>query len=137
MAAVCVAGIDGARPRVPFKQTAPSNCTPPTPGPAPYPRPGITDIATTIRLMRFLPACNMLGLPAISVPVGAVPMPPAGGQKGGADSVMLPVGLQLVAPPWHEASLLAAGAVLEAAVGESAVPQPAVLYDVLRPAAQQ
>lgn len=84
----------------------------------------------------------MLGLPAITVPVGMVPTThaaPAAASAGGAGSTpvppMLPVGLQIMGPCWHEASLLQAAAVLEAAVAAagSAPPLPPVWYDVLAP----
>ena len=65
----------------------------------------------------------MSGLPAISVPVGAVPSTHADSKHRLAAPV-LPVGLQLMAPAWHEASLLHAGAVLEAAVGEAGLAPP-------------
>lgn len=84
--------------------------------------------------MRFMLGPNMLGLPAITLPVGAVmectecslyDVKTAGGSA-------MPVGLQLMAPAWHEASLLHAAAALEAALGPAAVPTAAVLYDALQ-----
>lgn len=97
--------------------------TPATPATAPRCKPGAlaegeTDLVTTLGLMRFITPANSLGLPALAVPVGV-------------DAAGLPIGLQLLAPPWHEASLLHAGAVLEAALGGSGLPQPRVWYDLL------
>jgi aspartyl-tRNA(Asn)/glutamyl-tRNA(Gln) amidotransferase subunit A len=45
------------------------------------------------RLTRFTAPFNMTGFPAISLPCGFT-------------SENLPIGLQLVAPPWQEAKLL-------------------------------
>jgi aspartyl-tRNA(Asn)/glutamyl-tRNA(Gln) amidotransferase subunit A len=56
------------------------------------------------RADRFTVPINLAGLPAVNLPVGY-----AGG---------LPIGLQLVAPPWHEEVLLTLAAHLEGAVGE-------------------
>ena len=86
--------------------------------------------------MHFVVPANFLGLPAISVPVGITPSalaPATGGQ--GSEPPLLPVSLQFMAPCYHEASLLHAGAVLEAAVAEAgaAVPVPHVWFDVLPP----
>jgi len=107
--------------------------------------------------MHYLLAANMLGIPAVSVPVGAVPSthprPPAGKKavaaagaasaapapgntgSGGSSSSepLLPVGLQVMAPAWHEASLLHVAAVLETAVAAAGCgPQlPPVWFDTL------
>lgn len=122
--------------------------------------------------MHYILAPNFIGLPALSVPVGAVPSTHAkgagssggggsgagaagggagaapaadaagstdtGAQAGGAGKagsgpLLLPVGLQLMAPCWHEGALLHAGAVLDAALAAAgkAMPMPAVWYDVL------
>jgi Asp-tRNA(Asn)/Glu-tRNA(Gln) amidotransferase A subunit family amidase len=118
---------------------------------------GESDLATTTSLMHYMLAGNMLGLPAVSVPVGAVPSThprPAAGKKaaaaagaapaaaspgntgGGSSSSgepLLPVGLQVMAPAWHEAGLLHVAAVLEAAVAAAGCgPQlPPVWFDTL------
>lgn len=95
------------------------------------------DLATTTALMLYMHGANLIGFPAISVPVGAVPSThaTAGSQVSHRPQAppLLPVGLQLMAPCWHEASLLHAGAVLEAAVAEAgaATPLPRILYDPL------
>jgi Asp-tRNA(Asn)/Glu-tRNA(Gln) amidotransferase A subunit family amidase len=85
--------------------------------------------------MWYMQAANMLGLPAISVPVGAAPSThaaAAASSGGAAPAPRLPVALQLMAPCWHEASLLHAAAVLEAAVVAGAAPPlPPVWFDVL------
>lgn len=59
-------------------------------------------LATT-RLVR---AINLLGLPALSVP-------------NGTDSAGLPIGLQIVAPPFAEKNLLRIGAALEQVIGKT------------------
>jgi aspartyl-tRNA(Asn)/glutamyl-tRNA(Gln) amidotransferase subunit A len=60
-------------------------------------------IAEDVRLAatRLVRAINLLGLPALSLPCGA-------------DRQHLPVGLQAIAPPFAEKSLLRIGAALEA-----------------------
>lgn len=60
---------------------------------------GLSDLALTDAIMRFAPAANLTGLPAISVPCGA--------HEG------LPIGLQLMGPAWSEARLLRLAAVVE------------------------
>ncbi|BBH09259.1 hypothetical protein Prudu_021705 [Prunus dulcis] len=54
---------------------------------------GETDMRVTGYLMRFVVAGNLVGLPAISIPVGY-------------DKQGLPIGLQLIGRPWGEASIL-------------------------------
>jgi Asp-tRNA(Asn)/Glu-tRNA(Gln) amidotransferase A subunit family amidase len=88
--------------------------------------------------MHYVVPANFLGLPALSVPVGVLPCslaPAAASSTDCSRPLLLPVSLQLMAPCYHEASLLHAGAVLEAAVaaGGSAVPVPQVWFDVLAP----
>lgn len=55
-------------------------------------------------------------------------MVPAPGAPIGSGT-RLPIGLQIMAPAWHEASLLPLAAVLESELG--AAPRPAVWYDLL------
>jgi Asp-tRNA(Asn)/Glu-tRNA(Gln) amidotransferase A subunit family amidase len=69
--------------------------------PHPMPAEGWLDVASTLAVMRFIVAGNLLGLPGLTVPVGYDP--------GG-----LPIGLQLIGRPWEEALLLRAGRLLEA-----------------------
>lgn len=79
-----------------------------------------------------LQAANFIGIPALTVPVAVVPSTHS--QGGATGAPMLPVGLQIMAPCFHEASLLHVGAVLEKAVeaAGSGVPLPPVWYDVLK-----
>jgi aspartyl-tRNA(Asn)/glutamyl-tRNA(Gln) amidotransferase subunit A len=56
----------------------------------------------------FTLACNLAGLPGISVPCGS---------SGG-----LPIGAQLLAPPLAEETLFAAAAAVERALGPGGVP---------------
>lgn len=79
---------------------------------------GETDIKVTGYLMRFIIAANLLGLPAISVPVGY-------------DKQGLPIGLQLIGRPWGEASLLRVASVIEELCAKSRK-RPASFYDVLK-----
>lgn len=61
---------------------------------------GESDLVTTERIMRFAPAANLTGLPALSVPVGS-------------DARGLPVGLQLMGRAFEEHLLLRLGRILE------------------------
>lgn len=69
-------------------------------------------------LMRFVVAANLLGLPAISVPVGY-------------DKQGLPIGLQLIGRPWGEASILRLASAVEELCGEPKK-KPAQFYDILK-----
>ncbi len=75
---------------------------------------GALHLPTVAALLRYSTPANTLGLPALAVPVGAA-------EGGGA---RLPVSLQLMARPWHEASLLRAGCLLEAALRERGAGAP-------------
>ena len=132
---------------MPFRNPQPTHLPPACPA----------DLATTTSLMHYMLAANMIGIPAVSVPVGAVPSthprPPLGkkaaaaagvaasapgnpaGGSGGSSEPLLPVGLQVMAPAWHEASLLHVAAVLEAAVAAAGCgPKlPPVWFDMLAP----
>ncbi|PKA57882.1 Fatty acid amide hydrolase [Apostasia shenzhenica] len=69
-------------------------------------------------LMRFVLVGNLLGLPAISVPIGH-------------DKEGLPIGLQIIGHPWGEATILRiAHAVEELCSGSRK--RPATFYDVLK-----
>jgi Asp-tRNA(Asn)/Glu-tRNA(Gln) amidotransferase A subunit family amidase len=83
--------------------------------PQPMPAEGWIDVASTLAVMRFIVAGNLLGLPALTVPVGY--------DRGG-----LPIGLQLTGRAWEEALLLRAGRLLEAQVQRR---RPATYVDLL------
>lgn len=80
---------------------------------------GETDMQVTGYLMRFVIAANLLGLPAITVPVGY-------------DKKGLPIGLQLIGRPWGEASILRLASAVEELCAKS-VKKPASYHDILKP----
>ncbi|PPS20231.1 hypothetical protein GOBAR_AA00357 [Gossypium barbadense] len=69
-------------------------------------------------LMRFILAANLLGLPAITVPVGY-------------DKQGLPIGLQLIGRPWGEATILRLASAIEELCAESRR-KPASFHDLLK-----
>ncbi|BFG41324.1 hypothetical protein CerSpe_275990 [Prunus speciosa] len=79
---------------------------------------GETDMRVTGYLMRFVIAGNLLGLPAISIPVGY-------------DKQGLPIGLQLIGRPWGEASILRLALAIEELCAKSKK-RPASFFDVLK-----
>ncbi|XP_022725347.1 fatty acid amide hydrolase isoform X2 [Durio zibethinus] len=79
---------------------------------------GETDMQVAGYLMRFIIAGNLLGLPAITVPVGY-------------DKQGLPIGLQLIGRPWGEATILRLASAVEELCAKS-VKKPASFYDVLK-----
>ncbi|KAK9286998.1 hypothetical protein L1049_015406 [Liquidambar formosana] len=79
---------------------------------------GESDIQVTGYLMRFIMAANLLGLPAISIPVGY-------------DKQGLPIGLQLIGRPWGEASILRLASAIEELCATSKK-RPASFYDILK-----
>ncbi|KAL2537128.1 Fatty acid amide hydrolase [Forsythia ovata] len=79
---------------------------------------GETDLQVTGNLMRFIATANLLGLPAISVPVGY-------------DEQGLPVGLQLIGRPWCEATILRLAAAIEELCA-SPKKKPLQFYDILK-----
>lgn len=107
--------------------TADFVATPTCPCAAPEMHPSVaaggseTNLPLVLQLMRFMPLANFTGHPAVTVPVGLC-------ERSG-----MPAGLQLVGRYWHEASLLHAAAVVEAALQPQRQP-PAVFYDVLHAA---
>ncbi|KAI8469633.1 MAG: amidase signature domain-containing protein [Monoraphidium minutum] len=129
---------------------------------------GMLDLTQTSKLVRFTQPANVLGFPALTLPVGrdhGAPPPPSrpasapgsrapsrGGSRpasacggrpsgGGAGAVApeheMPVGLQVLAAPWRDASLLALGVVLEEALRSEGVeaPLPPVVVNPLADAA--
>ncbi|XP_076904161.1 fatty acid amide hydrolase-like [Bidens hawaiensis] len=78
---------------------------------------GESDIKVTGNLMRFIIAANLLGLPAITIPVGY-------------DKQGLPIGLQIIGRPWGEATILRLAAAFEVLRVETK--QPASYFDILK-----
>ncbi|XP_009772898.1 fatty acid amide hydrolase [Nicotiana tabacum] len=79
---------------------------------------GETDLQVSGNLMRFIIAANLLGLPAVSVPVGY-------------DKQGLPIGIQLIGRPWCEASILRLAAAIEETCAEPKK-KPLQFYDILK-----
>jgi len=100
--------------------------TPATGITAPYISPdaiqsGETDLEQTTELMRYAFLGNLLGLPAVVVPVGQ-------------DSNSLPIGLQMMGSPWSESVLLRLAHAAEQHISNSKpMLQPEVFYDLLKP----
>ena len=90
---------------------------------------GASDLRTTAMLMRFCQLGNMLGLPGLVVPIGNVPS-----SLGGYD---LPIGLQIMGPAFHEATLLHVGAVLESHYGVAAGMEPEVKFNLIERASKK
>ncbi|KAL4302347.1 hypothetical protein GQ457_10G019950 [Hibiscus cannabinus] len=78
---------------------------------------GETDMQVTGYLMRFVIAGNLLGLPAITIPVGY-------------DKQGLPIGLQLIGRPWGEATILRLASAIEELCAKSRK-KPASFYEIL------
>uniref|UniRef100_A0A7N0ZWT6 Amidase domain-containing protein n=2 Tax=Kalanchoe fedtschenkoi TaxID=63787 RepID=A0A7N0ZWT6_KALFE len=79
---------------------------------------GETNLQVTGSLMRFIMAPNLLGLPAITIPIGY-------------DKEGLPIGLQLIGRPWAEATLLRLASAVEELCTKSKK-RPAAFYDILK-----
>ncbi|XP_021776214.1 fatty acid amide hydrolase-like isoform X1 [Chenopodium quinoa] len=79
---------------------------------------GETNLQVSGYLMRFVVAANLLGFPAISIPIGY-------------DEQGLPIGLQLIGRPWNEATLLRLASVIEESYGMTKK-RPASYYDILK-----
>ncbi|KAF3676863.1 Fatty acid amide hydrolase [Capsicum annuum] len=69
-------------------------------------------------LMRFTTTANLLGLPAVTVPIGY-------------DKQGLPIGMQLIGRPWCEASILRLAAAIEETCA-APVKKPVQYYDILK-----
>ncbi|KAJ3376183.1 hypothetical protein GGF31_000250 [Allomyces arbusculus] len=78
---------------------------------------GISDVPSTVEIMKYAFLSNLTGNPALTCPVGV-------------DKEGTPVGLQLIAPWWAEDELLAAGKLVEEVVVANRT-QPKVYYPVL------
>ncbi|XP_031127238.1 fatty acid amide hydrolase-like isoform X1 [Ipomoea triloba] len=79
---------------------------------------GETNLPVLGRLMQFVTSANLLGLPAISIPVGY-------------DNQGLPIGLQLIGRPWGEATIMQLAAAVEEICPETKK-KPAIFYDILK-----
>lgn len=79
---------------------------------------GETDLQVAGNLMRFVTLANLLGLPAISIPVGY-------------DKQGLPIGLQLIGRPWCEASILHLAVAVEE-LCSTTKKKPLQYYDMLK-----
>ncbi|KAI3789122.1 hypothetical protein L2E82_01910 [Cichorium intybus] len=78
---------------------------------------GESNMKVTGNLMRFIVAANLLGLPAISIPVGY-------------DKQGLPIGLQIIGRPWAEATILRLATAFEGLRIETK--RPASYFDILK-----
>lgn len=63
---------------------------------------GLSDLGTTMLLMRFCQLANMIGLPAATIPIEC-------------NSSHLPIGLQIMAPQGEEATVLHVASIIESA----------------------
>ncbi|CAK9144954.1 unnamed protein product [Ilex paraguariensis] len=79
---------------------------------------GESNLQVSGNLMRFIITANLLGLPAISVPVGY-------------DKQGLPIGLQIIGRPWCEASVLRLAVAVEELCGKPKK-RPVSFYDILK-----
>ncbi len=83
--------------------------------------------------MRYCNQCNVVGFPALNLPVAR--RPACAGCPGSASSALphLPAAIQLIAQPWHDAALLRTGVVYEEALAASdlAVEPPALMVNPL------
>uniref|UniRef100_M0ZU18 Glutamyl-tRNA(Gln) amidotransferase subunit A n=1 Tax=Solanum tuberosum TaxID=4113 RepID=M0ZU18_SOLTU len=79
---------------------------------------GETNLQVVASLMQFAMTANVLGLPAISVPIGH-------------DKQGLPIGLQLIGRPWCEASILRLAAAIEEISAEYRK-KPVEFYDIFK-----
>ncbi|PHT41706.1 Fatty acid amide hydrolase [Capsicum baccatum] len=79
---------------------------------------GETDLHVSGDLMRFIITANLLGFPAVTVPVGY-------------DNQGLPIGMQLIGRPWCEASILRLAAAIEETCAEPKK-KPLQYYDILK-----
>ena len=109
---------------------------------------GVLNLAQCGRLVRFCQQANVLGLPAVTLPLGAVECGACGGGGGNcatgsgtkaaaATPAHLPRGLQLIGAPWRDATLLRVACVAEEALRAErlAAPAPALCLDPLLRAA--
>ncbi|CAN6458976.1 unnamed protein product [Victoria cruziana] len=79
---------------------------------------GESNLQLTGELMRFILAGNLLGLPAISIPVGH-------------DRQGLPIGLQLIGRPWEEATIIRLASAIEELCANSRK-RPSTFFEVLQ-----
>ncbi|GBF95943.1 fatty acid amide hydrolase-like [Raphidocelis subcapitata] len=102
---------------------------------------GLLDMTQCGLLVRFTAAANVLGLPALALPVGRDPAGACSGcgvRGDDPDAPQLPASFQLIGQPWHDAELLKVGFAVEEALAESGVPvpvPPVYVNPLARPAA--
>eukprot|EP01122_Echinamoeba_exundans_P008036 TRINITY_DN2587_c0_g1_i2.p1 TRINITY_DN2587_c0_g1~~TRINITY_DN2587_c0_g1_i2.p1 ORF type:complete len:277 (-),score=26.06 TRINITY_DN2587_c0_g1_i2:280-1110(-) len=82
----------------------------------------IADMKIVSELMRFVSACNFLGNPGLTVPVGYT------------NDTNLPIGMQFMARHWEEHKLLRVGHALESTLQRQGIvpKKPARFFDVLQ-----
>jgi Asp-tRNA(Asn)/Glu-tRNA(Gln) amidotransferase A subunit family amidase len=92
---------------------------------------GVSDISTTTSLMRFSQIANMIGLPALTVPVDLVPSRNKAAAPEDTLQVgkMLPASVQLMGRPWEEDLLFHVGSVLEDSLGR--LQKPPVFWNLM------
>lgn len=85
---------------------------------------GVSDTALVVRMMKYIFMGNLMGFPAVSVPVGY-------GPGAGLDAnTSLPIGVHLMADHWQEHVLLQAAAALEAGLAGRLRKRPEAFVDV-------
>lgn len=79
---------------------------------------GESDLTTSTRLMRYAPLANVVGHPAMSIPIGY-------------DAKGLPIGLQLETDFWNEDVMFQLASVIDATIVEAHRIQPQIYVSVL------
>jgi Asp-tRNA(Asn)/Glu-tRNA(Gln) amidotransferase A subunit family amidase len=81
----------------------------------------IADMKVVSQLMRFVSACNFLGNPGLTVPVGYT------------NETNLPIGMQFMARHWAEHKLLRVGHAVEMALQHQGIipKKPEIFFDII------